>query len=83
VFTASLLVGAVWGAWHFPLFREADSFSGALPLALLFVRLFAWLPAYRLLMAWIYERTESLLVAMLMHAVVALATGGRFTRETK
>lgn len=49
------------------LFLESDSFSGALPLALLLVRLFSWLPAYRVLMVWVYDRTESLLVAMLMH----------------
>jgi len=34
----------------------------------LLVRLFSWLPAYRLLMVWVYDRTGSLLVAMLMHA---------------
>ena len=68
VFATGLLVGVVWGAWHFPLFREGASFSGALPLALLFVQLFAWLPAYRVLMVWVYDRTGSLLVAILMHA---------------
>jgi membrane protease YdiL (CAAX protease family) len=68
VVATGLLVGVVWGAWHFPLFREGASFSGALPLALLLVQLFAWLPAYRVLMVWVYDRTGSLLVAMLMHA---------------
>jgi membrane protease YdiL (CAAX protease family) len=62
-----LLVGVVWGAWHFPLFWESDSAAGALPLILLLVALFSWLPAYRVLMVWVYDRTESLLVAMLMH----------------
>jgi hypothetical protein len=60
--------GLLWGAWHFPLFREGDGFSGMPPLALLVVQLFAWLPAYRVLMVWVYERTGSLLVAMLMQA---------------
>jgi hypothetical protein len=42
--------------------------SGTLPLALyLFVLLFSILPAYRVLMVWVYDRTESLLVAILMH----------------
>ncbi len=63
-----LVVGVVWGAWHFPLFRESASFSGVLPFALLLVQLFAWLPAYRVLMVWVYDRTGSLLVAILMHA---------------
>ena len=63
-----LLVGVLWGAWHFILFWAPDSFSGGLPLALLIVRLFSWLPAYRVLMVWTYDRTGSLLIAMLMHA---------------
>ena len=68
ILTAGLLLGVVWGAWHFPSFWRSDSFAGLLPLALLLVQLFAWLPAYRILMVWVYDRTESLLVAMLMHA---------------
>ena len=63
-----LMVGVVWGAWHFLPNVESGSFSAALPLALLLARVFSWLPAFRLLMVWVYERTESLLVAMLMHA---------------
>jgi membrane protease YdiL (CAAX protease family) len=35
---------------------------------LLLVQLFAWLPAYRVLMVWVYDRTGSLLVTILMHA---------------
>jgi membrane protease YdiL (CAAX protease family) len=67
VLTTGLIVGLLWGAWHFIMFWESDSFSGALPLALLLARLFSWLPAYRVLMVWVYDRTKSLLVAMLMH----------------
>src|ERR1051326_5650485 len=59
VLATGLLLGAVWGAWHFIMFWERDSFSGALPLALLLVRLFAWLPAYRVLMVWVYDRMGS------------------------
>jgi uncharacterized protein len=68
VLSTGLLVGILWGAWHFIMFWEPGSFSGALPLAVLLVRLFSWLPAYRVLMVWVYDRTGSLLVAMLMHA---------------
>ena len=67
VLGTGLLVGLLWGAWHFPMFWEPDSFSGVLPFAVLLVRLFSWLPAYRVLMVWVYDRTGSLLVAMLMH----------------
>ena len=63
-----IMVGILWGGWHFLVFWESESFSGVLPLALLFVRLFSWLPAYRVLMVWVYDRTESLLIAVLMHA---------------
>ena len=66
-----LLVGVVWGAWHAPLFWRSDSFAGALPLALLLIQLFSWLPAYRVLMVWAYDCTGSLLVAMLMHVSLA------------
>jgi uncharacterized protein len=67
VLSTGLLVGVLWGAWHFIMFWEPGSFSGALPLAVLLVKLCSWLPAYRVLMVWVYDRTGSLLVAMLMH----------------
>ena len=67
VVTTGLVVGILWGAWHFPMFWEADSFSGVLPFAILLVRLFSWLPAYRVLMVWVYDHTESVFVAVLMH----------------
>jgi membrane protease YdiL (CAAX protease family) len=67
VLTTGLIVGLLWGAWHFIMFWESNSFFGALPLALLLARLFSWLPAYRVLMVCVYDRTESLLVAILMH----------------
>ena len=72
VFTTGLIVGVLHGAWHFlpTLWGSGDS-SGALDLPLFLPGLFfhyAGLPAYRVLMVWVYDRTESLLVAILMHA---------------
>lgn len=67
ILATSLIVGLLWGAWHFLLFWESDSFSKAFPFALLLARLFSWLPAYRILMVWVYDQTESLLVVILMH----------------
>ena len=72
VLTTGLIVGVLWGAWHFILaFWSSGSSSGALSLPLFL----PWvlynvgvLPANRVLMVWVYDRTESLLVAMLMHA---------------
>jgi membrane protease YdiL (CAAX protease family) len=69
-----LIVGLLWGLWHFLVFWEKGSFSGALPLAILLTRLFSWLPPFRVLMVWIYDRTESLLVTMLIHASLVVAT---------
>jgi len=76
VLTTGLIVGVLWGAWHFIVFWQSDSFSGALPLVLLLGQLFSWLPAYRVLLVWVYDRTESLLVVMLMHASLVVYTAG-------
>jgi membrane protease YdiL (CAAX protease family) len=74
ILTTGLIVGLLWGAWHFPLFSGGDV-SRALPLALFLpVQLFTFLPAYRVLMVWVYDRTGSLLVAMLMHASLTAST---------
>lgn len=73
--TTALIVGVLWGAYHFSVvFWMSGGNIGGIPLALfLTVRavdlLVGGLPAYRLLLVWLYERTGgSLLVAMLMHA---------------
>jgi membrane protease YdiL (CAAX protease family) len=68
VVRTGLIVGLLWGAYHLSVIVWSGSHTGALGLAILLAQLFAWLPAYRVLMVWVYQRTESLLVAMLMHA---------------
>jgi uncharacterized protein len=69
VLGTGLIVGLVWGAWHFPpFFWGSGATSETLPLTIFLpVLLFTWLSAFRVLMVWVYERTESLLVAILMH----------------
>jgi hypothetical protein len=65
-----LIAGLLWGAWHFVsnIYMSGTS-AGAVPLALFMAALlFTFLPPYRVLMVWVYDRTGSLLVAMLMHA---------------
>lgn len=74
ILVTGLIVGFLWGAWHFLLFWENDSFSSGLALTLLIGRLFSWLPAYRVLLVWVYDRTGSLLVAILMHASLVAST---------
>jgi len=67
IINTGLIVGIVWGIWHFPLFMIKDP-TGVIPLIiLLMVRLITHLPAFRILMTWVYDRTGSLLIIMLMH----------------
>jgi membrane protease YdiL (CAAX protease family) len=79
VFATGLIVGVLWGAWHFLVnFWCSGGISGGLPLAL-FVPLYffagvAQRTAYRVLMVWVYDRTESLLVATLMHGSLIAST---------
>lgn len=70
VVRTGVIVGLLWGAWHFlAVFWGSAQVFGAVPIpAFLFVALFAFLPPYRVLMVRVYERTESLFVAILMHA---------------
>jgi len=68
VLATGLIVGLVWGLWHMPLFLASARTSQSVPPVIkLAVLLFTFLPAFRVLMVWVYDRTGSLLVAMLMH----------------
>jgi len=61
-----LIVGLLWCLLHLPLYGAAS--SGDLPRWLtLPVSLFSWLLPYRMLMVWVYSRTRSVLIAVLMH----------------
>ena len=68
ILVTGLIVGFLWGAWHYPVFSSGDSSGAISPALFLPVLLFTHLPAYRVLMIWVYDRTESLFVTMLMHA---------------
>ena len=64
---ASLIVGAIWAAWHLPLFFApgADTYGQSFPLYA------AQVTAYSVLLAWLYWRTGgSLLLTMIMHAAL-------------
>lgn len=70
VFRTGIVVGLLWGAWHFLAvwWGSAEAF-GSVPIPLyMVVALFAFLPPYRVLMARMYDRTGSLLLGVLMHA---------------
>ena len=81
VVATGLIVGALWGGWH--IFLNAvwvsRALSGELSPALFVTArglgdLVGLLPAFRVLMVWVYDRTGSLLVAMLMHASLTAGT---------
>ena len=75
VVLTGLIVGLLWGAWHFPLFTSsASSATAVAPVLMLAILLFSFLPPFRVLMVWVYERTQSLLVVILMHASLAGST---------
>lgn len=74
VISCGLMVGLLWGLWHFILFWEKDSFSNTIAFTLLMARLFAWLPPFRILMVWIYQRTQSLLLPILTHMSLVFTT---------
>ena len=81
VLTTGLIVGVLWGAWHIFLnvIYVSRAYSGELPPALFIIGrgfgdLVGLLPAYRVLMVWVYDRTGSLLMMMLMHASLTAST---------
>jgi CAAX protease family protein len=74
VVTTGLVMGLLWGLWHFPMFAGTRDPTGTLPAALVVaLYLFAWLPPYRVLMVWVDDRTESLPIAMLMHVPISVS----------
>lgn len=77
MFSTGIIVGLVWGLWHLlVVWWGSGATSGGLSMTLyLPIMLFSFLPPYRMLMTWVYERTGSVLISMLMHA--ALTTSVR------
>lgn len=73
ILATGLIMGVLWGAWHLPLFAGSAASPGAIPPVLFMAAmLFAWLLPYRVLMVWVYDRTQSLLVVMLMHVPIVV-----------
>jgi uncharacterized protein len=81
ILITGLIVGVLWGAWHI-LSNDvwgSSTYSGSLstPVFLIvngFCFLVGQLPAFRILTVWVYDRTGSLLVTMLMHASLTAST---------
>ena len=66
---AGLSLGCIWALWHLLVdFRyNAGAIGAVWPLEFVITYLLALTP-YRLLMTWVYSHTQSLLLAILMHA---------------
>jgi len=67
-FATSIMLGVIWAIWHL----LADFWGGYVAYGGLYLpNYLLWvvaLPAYRVLMVWVYNNTGSLLLAQLMHA---------------
>jgi len=69
VLGTGLIVRVMWGAWHWLVAFWSSSIASGEPVLVSFLLdSFLFLVAFRVLMVWIFDRTGSLLVAMLMHA---------------
>ena len=78
VLAVGLIVGVLWGAWHVPVTVAGSGLpEGGLSLAVLLPPMVFYatvLPAFRVLMVWVYDRTGSLLIAVVMHATLTATT---------
>jgi len=76
VLATGLIAGVLWSAWHLLVVAWGiGDRAGTIPVALfMIVDGLAGLPAFRILMVWVYDRTESLCVAILMHASLTACT---------
>ena len=79
VLMAGLIVGVLWGVWHFlQQVFISGTYAGDIPVALFlllsFAAAIASLTAYRILLVWLYDRTGSLLVTTVMHGVLSASS---------
>jgi membrane protease YdiL (CAAX protease family) len=81
VLGTGLLMGILWGAWHIMangvlgMRINAGNLSPSVFLAARsFAFMLGWLPAFRVLMVWVYDHTGSLPLLVLMHAGATAAS---------
>ena len=73
ILATGLVIGVLWGVWHYPAFSATGRASGPLsPMVFTLALLFTWLIPYRILMVWLYDHTQSLLLAILMHVPIVM-----------
>lgn len=79
---AALLLGAIWGVWHLPLFLTEGTFQSQVP----FLGFMLSAVATSVMITWLFDHTRgSVLLAALFHAVtdVAIAVSGVMTSGTQ
>jgi uncharacterized protein len=81
VVAVGLIMGVLWAGWHLPFLQvwpvvamAGDQPVGAFLATGSFLLLVGQLPAYRVLMIWVYDHTQSLLLAILMHWALTAST---------
>lgn len=79
IFSTGLIVGALWGIWHFMIAFWASNYMRGRDSLMMFVAGFLAfyllaLPAYRILLVLVYDRTGSLPIIMIMHAFLSAST---------
>ena len=70
--TASLILGIIWGAWHFP---PAYLLNTAVPSGMPFGIFMIWVVTATLLITWVYNNSKSVLMAIIMHSTANAAFG--------
>lgn len=68
---AAVLLGLIWAAWHLPLFLLPGTPQSQLPLGWFVLQTVA----FSVVLAWVYGRTGSLLLVVLMHGAVNKLAG--------
>jgi len=73
--TTGLIVGVLWGVWHFlpKIWGAAAHDLGAFTIIDLMCAVVG-LTGFRILMVWVYDRTSSLLIGILMHLGLTAST---------
>jgi hypothetical protein len=79
ILSTGLIVGLLWGIWHFMIAFWASNYMVGAGSSTMFVAGFLTfyllaLPSYRVLLVYVYYRTASLPVIMLMHAFLSAST---------
>jgi uncharacterized protein len=71
-----MIVGLLWSGWHaLVVIWGIGDRAGTIPPALFMILdALGGLPAFRVLMVWVYDRTDSLLLAILMHVSITAST---------